>query len=159
MKQLVVMTVFFVFLASFASATDLDLDPDFTTMSTTDVKVVSACLEKSGGAPDVGKELMVETYCRDMNSNEVCDGADVHFPAGFSAIVTSSPTGGDGCGEITLTTSAASPGAYAYKVNGMDGDIVVASEHGLVLVPEFTTLGAALALGGAGFFMYRKRKR
>lgn len=161
MKKLFGILALFVLMASSVLATDLDITPDLVTMSATDVVVVDACLKQSGGAPQVGADLVVETYCKDLNSNEVCDyGPDTAFPAGFSAVVTSTPTDVTGCGKVTLTTSGASDGTYAYKVNGKDGGVVVASEHGVVvLIPEFTTIGAGLVLAGAGAYMYRKRSR
>ena len=159
MKIFLVMLALFVLMVSSVLATNLVITPDLTTMDTDDVQVVDVCIKKSGGDPLVGADLVVETYCRDLNSNEVCDGGDVTLPAGFSAVVTSSPTDGSGCGEVTLTTSSATPGVYAYKVNGEDTGVLVASEHGLVLIPEFTTIGAGLVLIGAGLYMYRKRKR
>ncbi|MBI2558029.1 hypothetical protein HYW20_01795 [Candidatus Woesearchaeota archaeon] len=160
MKKLFGYLAMFLIMAGYVLATNLVLDPDLVTMGTTDVEVVDACLSQSGGAPWVGADLIVETYCRDLNSNEVCDAVgDITFPAGFSAVVTSTPTDATGCGKVTLTTSSATPGTYAYKVNGMTGATVVASEHGLVLVPEFTTIGAGLVLAGAGYYMYRKRSR
>ena len=159
MKSIIAILAVFLLTASSVLATDLDITPDLVSMATTDVEVVDVCIKKSGGDPLVGADIVVETYCRDLNSNEVCDGADVALPAGFSAVVTSTPTDGSGCGEVTLTTTAATPGVYAYKVNGEDGGVLVASEHGLVLIPEFTTIGAGLILAGAGFYMYRKRKK
>lgn len=159
MKKIFVFLAMFIFMVSSALATDLDITPDLVSMSTTDVKVVDACISKSGGDPLVGADLVVETYCMDLNSNEVCDGADISLPAGFSAVVTSTPTDASGCGEITLTTSAATPGQYAYKVNGEDGGVIVASEHGLVLVPEFGIIAALGMLTIAGMFVARNRKR
>ena len=159
MKKLLGFIALFVLMASSALATNLVLNPDLVSMATTDVRVVDACITKSGGDPLVGADLVVETYCQDLNSNEVCDAGDISFPAGFSAVISATPTNASGCGKVTLTTSAATPGTYAYKVNGQTGGITVASEHGLVLVPEFTTIGAALVLAGAGAYMYKKRSR
>ena len=159
MKKLFGVLALFVLMASQVLATNLVINPDLITMDTTDVQVVDACLVHSGGAPYVGADLVVETYCKDLNSNEVCDAGDDLVPLGFSAVVSSTPTDVTGCGKITLTTSGASAGTYAYKVNGEDSDIVVATEHGLVLVPEFTTIGAGLVLAGAGAYIYRKRSR
>ena len=159
MKKLFGFLALFVLMTGSVLATNLVLNPDLVTMATTDVKVVDACLSQSGGAPLVGADLVVETYCQDLDSNEVCNAGDVSLPAGFSAIVTATPTNASGCGQVTLTTSSATPGTYAYKVNGMTGSTIVASEHGLALVPEFTTIGAGLVLAGAGAYMYRRRSR
>ena len=158
MNKLLGILVLFAVMASSVLATDLTLNPDLTTMAPTDVKVVDACIVKSSGGPYVGVALAVTTYCQDLNNNEVCDGADVMFPGTFSAVVTSTPTDVTGCGKVTLTTTGAS-GQYVYRVNGQDAGVEVAAESGLVLVPEFTTVGAGLALAGAGLYMNRKRRK
>ena len=150
----------FVLMVSSVLATNLILTPDLVNMAQTDSKIIEACLFKSGGDPLVGADLNVSKYCKDLNGNEVCDIGDTTFPTGFSAIATLTPTNSSGCGEITLTTISAPAGTYAYKVNGLDGGIVVASEHGLVIVPEFTTIGAALVLIASGFYArYKRRKK
>jgi len=159
MKKLFGILALFVLMVSSVVATDMDITPDFTTMAPTDVEVVDVCITKSSGGPYVGVALVIDTYCKDLNSNEICDAADLTGPADFTPVVTSTPTDVTGCGQVTLTTVAAAPGMYAYKVNGMDAGAEVASEHGLVLVPEFTTIGAGLVLAGAGLYMYRKRKQ
>ena len=159
MKKIGVLLAVLVLMASSVLATNLVITPDLVTMDTTDVEVVDVCLTKSGGSPYVGADLVVEIYCMDLNGNEVCDPLDTSFPPDFSAVVTSTPTDAAGCGDVTLTTSSATPGTYAYKVNGEDAGVVVASEHGLVLVPEFTTIGAGLVLAGAGYYIYRKRSK
>ena len=140
-----------------AVATDLTLNPEFTTMGITDAKTVDACITMSSGGPYVGVDLVVDTYCQDLNGNEVCDGADNILPAEFSAVVGDTPTDASGCGTIELETDGAS-GMYVYKVNGEDGGIEVAAESGLVLVPEFGVVAALTALGGAGLYIARKRK-
>jgi len=159
MKKILSILALFVLMASSVLATDLEITPDLVTMAPTDVEIVDVCLMASGGAPLPGKTLEVETYCKDLNSNEVCDGGDTSFPGEFSAVVSATPTNASGCGQVTLATDGATGGTYAYKVNGKDGSVVIATEHGLVLIPEFTTLGAGLALAGAGLYMYRKRRK
>ncbi len=161
MKKLFGFLALFILMASSALATNLVLDPDLVTMATSDVKVVDACIQASGGGPLVGADLTVEKYCKDEDSDGGCDGGivDTMFPVSdFTAVVTSTPTDAAGCGKITLTTITAAPGQYAYHVNGAKGSIEV-KEIGLVLVPEFTTIGAGLVLAGAGYYMYRKRSK
>lgn len=149
----------FVVMASSVLATNLVLTPDLVNMAQTDSKIIEACLFASGSDPLVGADLVVDTYCKDLNGNEVCDAGDTTFPTGFNASVTLTPTNSSGCGEITLTTTSAPTGTYAYKVNGLDGGTVVSSEHGLVIVPEFTTIGALLVLAGSGLYArFRRRK-
>ncbi len=158
MKKLFGILALFVLMASSVLASDLDLDPQVTTMDTTDVRTVDACITDAFDDPFVGVDLVIDTYCQDLDNNQVCNGAEGPS-AEFTPTVTSSPTDGTGCGEVTLTTAGASPGTYVYKVNGEVANVEVASESGLVLIPEFTTLGAGLALAGAGLYMYRKRSR
>ena len=159
MKKLFGILALFVLMASSVLASDLVLTPDLVTMATTDVKIVDACLSHAGGAPFVGADLVIDTYCQDLDSNEVCNAGDIIAPIGFTPAVTATPTDGTGCGQVTLTTSSATPGTYVYKVNGQTSGVTVASESGLVLIPEFTTIGAGLVLAGAGAYMYRKRSR
>ena len=148
----------FVLMASSVMAATLTLVPDVVTMTPTDVKVVTACLDE-GGAPLVGKTLNITTWCKNLNGNTVCDGADSFFPAEFTPSVTLTPTNASGCGEVTLVTSAASGGEYRYRVNGLDAGVEVAAATGVVLIPEFTTIGAGLVLAGASYYMYRKRSK
>ena len=149
----------FVLMASSVLASDLDLDPQVTTMAPTDVQTVDACITDAFNNPFVGVTLVIDTYCQDFDNNQVCNAGDSLFPVTFTPTVTASPTDALGCGEVTLTTSSASPGTYVYKVNGEVAEVEVASESGLVLVPEFTTIGAGLVLAGAGAYIYRKRSR
>ena len=158
MKKLFGILALFVLMASSVLASDLDLDPQVTTMAPTDVQTVDACITDAFDNPFVGVTLVIDTYCQDFDNNQVCNAGDSFFPGTFTPTITGSPTGLDGCGEVTLTTSLAS-GTYVYKVNGEFASVEVASESGLVLVPEFTTIGAGLVLAGAGAYMYRKRSK
>ena len=159
MRKLYGLLVLFVLMASSVLASDMDLTPQVAFMDTTDVQIVDACITDAFGNPFVGVDLSIETWCQDFDSNQVCNGADTFFPGTFTPVVTSTPTDGTGCGKVTLSTVSASPGQYVYKVNGQVASVEVASESGLVLIPEFTTIGAGLALAGAGYYMYRKRSR
>jgi|SRR3989338_2889307 len=162
MKLLYGLSMMFILMAGFVLASDLDLNPQFTTMAPTDVKIVEACITEdglSGTVPLVGIDLSVTVWCLNVNGNTVCDGPDLFFPATFTPVITQDPTNASGCGEVTLTTSGAAGGEYRYRVNGMDAGVEVASETGIVLIPEFTTIGAGLVLAGAGYYMYRKRSK
>ncbi len=160
MRKIYGFLALFVLMASSVMATDLNIIPDLVTMSPSEVVVVDACIEATGGGPLVGADLTVEKYCRDNDLDTACDDGtnDDLFPGDFSAVPLSTPTDATGCGTIKLTTSGASGPQYAYHVNGDKGAIHV-EESGLVLIPEFTTIGAGLVLAGAGFYMYRKRSR
>ncbi len=162
MKRVLSVLALLVLMASQVLASDLDLDPEFTTMSPSDVKTVDACITEegpSGEVPLVGIALEVSVWCKNLNGNSVCDAGDILFPLSFAAVVTETPTDATGCGEVTLITGPTADGEYRYKVNGKEAGVVVASETGIVLVPEFTTIGAGLVLAGAGFYIYRKRSK
>lgn len=158
MRKIFGLLALFVLMASSVFASDLDLDPEIATMAPTDVKIVTACITE-GGAPLVGIDLNVTIWCKNLNGNPVCDGADSLFPVEFTPVVTKDPTNASGCGEVTLTTVAASSGEYRYRVNGLTAGVEVAAETGIVLIPEFTTIGAGLVLAGAGYYIYRRRSR
>jgi hypothetical protein len=160
MKKLFGILALFVLMASSVLATDLDLTPQVASMTPTDVEVVDACITDGFGAPFVGVTLVIDTYCQDVDTNQACNAGDIFAPAQFTPTITASPTDAAGCGEVTLTTVSAPAGQYVYKVNGVVASAEVASESGIVvLVPEFTTIGAGLVLAGAGAYMYRKRSK
>ena len=158
MKKLFGLLALFVLMASSVLGFNMQLTPDVVSMGTTDSKLISVCVTQ-GGLPVVGQPLAMDTYCKDLNTNGACNAGDVFFPGDFSAVVTQTPTNASGCGQVTLTTTGAVPAQYAYTVNGTSGGVTVDSASGLVLVPEFTTIGAGLILAGAGAYMYRKRKQ
>ena len=159
MRKLYGFLALFVLMASSVLATNLVLDPQVTSMAPSEVKVVEACISENA-VPLVDIDLVVPVYCQDNNlSDHKCAGGDILFPADFSAVATKTPTNVSGCGEITLTTGPGASGRYRYRVNGEESGEVIALEHGLVLIPEFTTIGAGLALAGASFYMYRKRSK
>ena len=163
MKKLFGILALFVLMASSVLATNLVLTPEVTTMDTTDSQDITACVTEGGDPLDV--DLVVETYCLDVDNDGGCfTAADLdptELGSTFTAVATDTPTGADGCGTIHLATSGAATGKYRYKVNGQNigTSNVRASETGLVLIPEFTTIGAGLVLAGAGAYMYRKRSR
>ena len=159
MKKIFSFLALFVLMASSVLATDLELTPQVASMAPTDVEVVDACIIDGFGNPFVGVALVIDTYCQDVDTNQACNAGDIIAPAEFTPTVTASPTDATGCGEVTLTTVSAPAGQYVYKVNGIVASAEVASESGLVLIPEFTTIGAGLVLAGAGAYMYRKRSR
>ena len=85
MKKLFGILALFVLMASSVLATDLDIIPDLVTMSPTDVEVVDACIEATGGGPLVGADLTVEKYCKDNDGDTACDDGtnDDLFPSEF----------------------------------------------------------------------------
>lgn len=162
MRKLFGFLALFVLMASSVfAATIVTITPGLVNMATTDDKDVIACISDGAGTPAVGLDLTVTPWCKDENSNGFCGGGDTFFPPEFTPTVTSIPakTNLSGCGTVHLKTVAAPGGQYAYKVNGEDAGVEVASGTGIVLIPEFTTIGAGLVLAGAGYYMYRKRSR
>ena len=153
------LTLFVLMVSSVFAATIVTITPGFVNMAPTDDLDVYACISDGAGTPAVGLDLDVTPWCKDNNNNGFCGGGDTFFPVEFTPTVTSSPTNVSGCGTVHLKTVSAPGGQYAYKVNGKDAGFEVASGTGIVLIPEFTTIGAGLALAGASFYMYRKRSK
>jgi LPXTG-motif cell wall-anchored protein len=137
-----------------------DLSPLDTTMAETDTQTAEYCVD--GYTPeDSTIDITVTNVCKDLNSITGCQAADDATQTEFTATPASSTltlTGGAGCVDIDLQTTSAS-GIFYYTVNGEITGEVITSETGSVLVPEFTTIGAALALAGAGLFIYKKKRQ
>ena len=83
-KFFLVMLALFVLMVSSVLAQQMDLDPMFTTMSTTDSEEIDVCITDFSDDPLEGVVLDIDVVCRDGNTNNVCDGGDTFFPAGFS---------------------------------------------------------------------------
>ena len=160
MKKILGILALFVLVASQVWATDLDITPGVVNMQSTDTAFVDVCLKYSNGSAWSGATLAINTWCKDLNDNTVCDAGDEATPATFTPTVEVTPTGADGCGKVRLETNNAEGGTYAYLVNGLTaGGAFIAAEHGLVFVPEFGVVAAGLALAGAGVYIARKRKQ
>ncbi len=147
-----------VMLSVFVSAAGDDLDPKHITMAETDTRYVEYCVFDIT-PEDLTIDIIVDPVCRDQNSISGCQAADDNSPADFSATPVSptlSLVGGAGCVDIELTTSDAN-GLFYYTVNGDLGGVIT-SETGTAYVPEFGTIGAVLALLGAGAYAAKKRR-
>lgn len=159
MKKTLVLIPVFLLLLNVVSAVDMKITPQLVHLDHTDSKDVTVCVSKADTSPYAGLDLFITSECQDLNGDEACSPAENGNAAGFfSATVKTSPTDASGCGEVTLSTTNAAGGSFSYSVLSENAGVEVDSESGLAFVPEFTTVGAALALGGAGFFMYRRRK-
>lgn len=133
------------------------LDPLDTTMAENDVELAQYCVHDV--VPEDGTlTVVVDPVCEDLNGISGCQAADDLATTEFTAVSQGDITlvDGAGCTYIELTTIDAS-GRFYYTVNGEIGQAEITSETGSVFVPEFTTVGAALALLGAGFYAYKKR--
>ncbi len=159
MKKLIVLIGMVLMLMSVVVAVDMVITPELVHMDYTDSKDIEVCVYRADGSPYVGLDLYITSECQDLNGNEACDAGEVGNAVGiFDASVKTSPTDIDGCGEVTLTTTSAPGGTFAYSVNSQDGATVVDEEGGLAYIPEMGVIGAMLVLGGAGLFIARKRQ-
>jgi hypothetical protein len=149
MKKIsIALTLFLVMAVTAFAGTKIVLNPYDVTMGSNDVQDVSVCISKvttSGTTPLVGVPITV---------------TNLNASSGFSVAVTQSPTDTTGCGKVQLSTTDASNGKYSFVVNGMkDKNVLVAEIGSANTIPEFTTIGAGIALLGAGaVYMFRKRK-
>jgi hypothetical protein len=161
MKKILLLFVVVSMISAIVSATDMDINPEIVDMATTETKVVEACVLRSNGNPFQGLVLNVEAICKDVNANGICDPYDVSNPATFS-ISAPNPTDSSGCTDVTLTTTLAEEGDYAYRLRASDMvvDVLVevASESGNVtVIPEFGIVGALLTISAAGLFVIKRR--
>ncbi len=160
-KAIGISAVLVLLLASAAMAVDMVITPQLIHLDYTDSKDVTVCVYKADGSPYANLALSITAQCQDLNGDEVCSPAeDGNAAAIFNAAVKTSPTDANGCGEVTLTTNNAQGGTFAYHVNSMTGaGAYVDEEAGLAYIPEFTTVGAALVLLGAGAMVLRKKRK
>jgi len=160
MKKILGIAALFVLLASFVSAVNMVITPQVVHLDTTDSKDVEVCVTKSNASPYAGLDLSITSICQDLNADEVCSPSENGNAVGiFDAVVKTSPTDASGCGKVTLSTTNAPGGTFAYSVLSQNAGVVVDEETGLAYVPEFTTIGATLALVGAGLYIYKKKKQ
>lgn len=158
MKRIAIIMVLALLLVSVAvSATETTLSEDDLTMELVDSETVEFCLYEGGVPQDV--TVVIDPVCRDLNEFIGCNAGDEYDPAGFTAVPVDGTTGPDGCVDIVLTTmlDPEDAGKFYYTVNGQVGGTTVGSETGTVQVPEFGIIAAALVLGLAGFYIYKKR--
>ena len=159
-KVLISLVAMVLVLTGLVSATTTTLVPSDITMDVTDAKTTEFCIYSDAGMTlPLNVAVSVGTVCRDIDGLVGCSGADIASPAGFSVTPVDATTGADGCDDISLVTSRASTGLYYYTINGVVAGTTIGSETGSVLVPEFTTIGSALVLLGAGLFIYKKKRQ
>lgn len=143
-------------------ATDSDIIPGVVSMEYTDSLNVEYCIvyvdEVGATTPAPGLDVKVNTVCKDENSIPGCQMADSADPAEFGVNVIDSVTDETGCATLELWTEDAFGGSFYYEVNGAHEGEVLTRETGAAYVPEFTAIGAGLALIGAGFIAAKKRK-
>ena len=159
-KILICLAVMVISLTGLVSATTTTLTPSDITMDVNDAETTVFCIYSNANMTlPMNVNVAVGNVCRDIDGLVGCSGADIASPLGFSVVPVDATTGADGCDNIDLTTVSASTGLYYYTINGVVAGTTIGSETGSVLVPEFTTLGAALVLAGAGLFIYRKQRK
>lgn len=162
MKKLFGLFGIFVLLATMVSAGDEVIMPQVAGMSTTDTVNVEVCVTDRYDQPFPGVALTVVCKGANLNLNEACDVAEDGNTAEFDVTVLNDGlTDADGCEDVQLKTIGATFSEYTYRISADQvGDVTgnVAAETGFAVVPEFATIGAALALAGAGLYIFKKRK-
>jgi hypothetical protein len=166
MKKVLTMVLAAVLLVVSAVAqpvsTDSDIIPGVVAMENTDEVYVEYCVvyvdAEDNEAPAPGLDVVLNDVCRDTNNVPGCQLADAADPAEFMVTVEDSVTGADGCATLRLNTYDAMGGVFYYEVNGEVEGEAVTEETGAAYIPEFTAIGAGLALLGAGVYMANRRK-
>jgi hypothetical protein len=130
------------------------------TMQLTDSETVSVCMYQIEGNTItnlVDESIQITDICKDINGNGYCfDSVDVRNPSYFTVTPANTRTGSSGCATIQIRTNGATQGIYSYKVNGIRGALVEVGTA--TAIPEFTTVGAAVAILGAGLVYYNMKK-
>jgi LPXTG-motif cell wall-anchored protein len=122
---------------------------------------------KNRGMPAANVPVYIINICRETAApSYVCNDGDESAPE-FNAILSSNVTDANGNAQITLTHSGQTVGTYHYTVCADPDEAgqrivcnpAAASVTGDFSIPEFTTIGAGLALAGAaGIYLLRKKK-
>ena len=159
MKKILILTMMVLMLVGVVSAVDMTITPQLVHLDHTDSKDVTVCVTYADGSPYVGLDLSITSQCQDLDGDEACSPSEDGNAVGiFNAAVNTTPTDANGCGLVTLTTTNAAGGTFAYSVLSENAGVVVDSEGGLAYVPEFTVLATLVMLGAVGLFVAKKRK-
>ncbi|RMF05943.1 LPXTG cell wall anchor domain-containing protein [Candidatus Woesearchaeota archaeon] len=114
------------------------------------------------GNPVPNVVVDISQYCKEQVAPEYkCNAGDTYSPSEVTVMVTS-PTDANGEATVTITHDGSSDaGKYHYTVcdfTGGECEAGAAAVTGDFYIPEFTTIGAGLALIGAGLYAYRKKR-
>ena len=143
-------------------ATDSDIIPGVVAMENTDEVYVEYCVVYLDAmdveSPAPGLDISISDVCLDTNNVPGCQLADDADLTEFEFTVIDPVTDGDGCATIRLNTYDALGGVFYYELNGEVAGEAVTAETGAAYIPEFTAIGAGLALLGAGVYMAKRRK-
>lgn len=163
MKKILGMVVGLMLFVPLVFAGNEVITPQVTGMAPTDTEIVDVCVTDKSGNPFPGVELLVVCEGANSNLNDACDAAENLNTGEFDVTVKNDGlTDADGCEEVQLDTIGATFQEYVYRIQaGEEGDATgkVAEETGFAVIPEFTTIGATLALVGAGLYIYKKKKQ
>ena len=157
------MVVGLLLLVPLAFAGNEVITPQVTGMEPTDTAMVDVCVTDKNGNPFVGVELEVVCEGANLNLNEACDDDENGNTLEFDVTVLNDGlTDADGCEDVRLATIGATFQEYVYRIQANQIGTAtgkVAEETGFAVIPEFTTIGATLALVGAGLYIYKKKKQ
>ena len=162
MKKILGILALFVLVVPMALAGDEVITPQVAGMQPTDIVTIEVCVTDKNDNPFQGVNLSVTCEGANTNLNEACDVAENGNTAEFDAtILNDGLTDADGCEDVQLQTINATFQEYVYRIQADEiGNVTgkVAEETAFAVIPEFTTIGAALVLLGAGAFAIKKRR-
>lgn len=166
-RFLAMVAVLVISVASVMAAMQVTLDPWEVTLPEDGSPVyVDVNVENSGIYP---RALVVDYWCKELSGDEdVCDEDDEMYTDQLNVDVDSL-TDGSGHATATLSWNGPEMGLYHYTIcvaEYENGPCIseptggsAASATGDAFIPEFTAIGAGLALLGAGIFASKKRKQ
>jgi hypothetical protein len=163
MKKLLGIVVGLLVFAPLIFASNEVIAPQVTGMQPTDTETVKVCVTDRNGNPFEGVDLLVVCEGANSNLNDACDATENGNTAEFDVTVLNDGlTDANGCEDVQLETIGATFQEYVYRIQaGQEGDATgkVAEETGFAVIPEFTTIGATLALAGAGLYIYKRKRQ
>ncbi|MFH0875620.1 MAG: LPXTG cell wall anchor domain-containing protein [archaeon] len=125
---------------------------------------VTVDMTASNNGEPISVPVEVQLVCRETTAPEfICNEGDIYNPSEVIVSVTS-PTDVAGVSTVTIAHDGSDvAGIYHYTIchtNGVDcfeDSARVTGDFGVI--PEFTTIGAAVALIGAGIFAAKKKRK
>lgn len=141
-----------------SAARDISLNPPSIGVPPGGTGYVTATVVDETG-PVSGATVTIFQKCEELAGDpDYCDTGD-DFSTTEIAVSVTSPTDANGEATVTITIDSSADGKYHYLIKTPDSlGIWGAASTGTVVLPEFTTVGAALVLLGAIVFAIKKRR-
>jgi len=160
MKKIIVSLIMMFLAAQIVLAADMTLSPSTVTLGTGACENVDVSVSGSITLP---ANLMEGEKCKEEDELPfICDGTDPSAN-NLDINLNGGQTNANGDATIEVCNDGLDEGLYHYTICAYNGDVKTCddasfSATGDVTVPEFTTIGAGLALVGASLFYFKKRK-